>query len=60
MELYSKNSIYEKKCGAQNERVQMKRCEITDIKFRLLSKHLFQRTQQHGGCTKPLSNAKFM
>ena len=26
--------------------------EITDIKCGLLSKHLFQRTQQHGGCYK--------
>ena len=28
--------------------------EITDAKCGLLSKLLFQRTQQHGGCTKPL------
>ena len=34
--------------------------EITDIKFGLFSKHLFQRTQQHGGSTKPLSNDKFV
>ena len=30
--------------------------EITDTKCGLLSKHLFQRTQQHGGLTKPLVN----
>ena len=30
--------------------------EITDIKYRLLSKHLFQRR----GCTKPLGNDKFV
>ena len=34
--------------------------EITDIKWRPLSKHLFQRTQQHGDCTRPLGNAKFV
>ena len=28
--------------------------EITDIKCGFLSKHLFQRTQQHGSCKKPL------
>ena len=32
--------------------------EIMDIKYGLLSKHLFERTQQHGGCTKPLGNYK--
>ena len=34
--------------------------EIMDIKCRPLAKHLCQRTQQHGGCTKPLDSAKFM
>ena len=34
--------------------------EITDIKCGLLSKHLFQRTQHHGGFTKPLGNDKFV
>ena len=34
--------------------------EITDIKCGLLSKHLFERTQQHGGCTMPLGNNKFV
>ena len=33
--------------------------KIVHIKCGLLSKHLFQRTQQHGGCTKPPSNDKF-
>ena len=32
----------------------------TDIKCRPLSKHLLQRTQQHGDCTKPLSNGEFL
>ena len=34
--------------------------EITDIKYKTFSKHLFQRTQQHGDCTKPLGSAKFV
>ena len=34
--------------------------EIMDVKYGLLSKHLFQRTQQHGGYTKPLGNDKFV
>ena len=34
--------------------------EITDIKCRLLSKHLFQGTQEHGGFTKPLGNDKLV
>ena len=34
--------------------------EITDIKCDLLSKNLFERTQQHGGCTKPLGNDRFV
>ena len=34
--------------------------EITDINCGLLSKHLFQRTQQHGGLNKPLGNDKFV
>ena len=34
--------------------------EIMDIKSGLLSKHLSQRTQQHGDCTKPLGNDKFL
>ena len=34
--------------------------EIMDIKCGLLSKHLSQRTQQHGDCTKPLGNDKFL
>ena len=34
--------------------------EITDINCGLLSKHLLQRTQQHGSFTKPLGNDKFM
>ena len=29
-----------------------------DIKWGLLSKHWFERTQQHDGCTKPLGNDK--
>ena len=33
--------------------------EMKDIKCGLLSKHLFQRTQQHAGYTKPLDNNKF-
>ena len=33
--------------------------ELTDIKRGPFSKHLFQRTQQHGGCTKPLGSDKF-
>ena len=32
--------------------------EIMDIKWRPFSKHLFQRMQQHGDCTKSLGNAK--
>ena len=34
--------------------------EITDIKYGLLSRHLSQRTQQHGDCTKPLDNKTFV
>ena len=34
--------------------------EITDVKYGLFSKHLFQRTQHHGGFTKPLGNDKFV
>ena len=34
--------------------------EVTDIIYRLLSKHLFQRTQEHDGCTKPLGNDTFV
>ena len=34
--------------------------ETTDIKYGLLSKHLFERTQQHGGCTKPQGNDLFV
>ena len=34
--------------------------KITDIKCGLLPKHLFQRTQQHGGCIKPVGNNKFV
>ena len=34
--------------------------ELTNIKFELFSKHFSQRTQQHGDCTKPLSNDKFV
>ena len=34
--------------------------EITHIKQGLLSKHLFQRAQQNGGCRKPLGDAKFV
>ena len=33
--------------------------ETTDIKCGPLSKYLFQRTQQHGSCTKPLGNDRF-
>ena len=33
--------------------------KITDVKCGLLSKHLFQRTEQHGGFTKPLGSNKF-
>ena len=31
-----------------------------DIKFGFLLKHLFERTQQHCSCTKPLGNDKFV
>ena len=34
--------------------------DITNIKCRFFSKQLFQRTQQHGGCTKHLRNDKFV
>ena len=34
--------------------------KIRDIKWRLLSKHWFQKEQEHGSCTKPLNNDKFM
>ena len=34
--------------------------EKVDLKCRLLSKHLSQRTQQHGDCNKPLVNDKFV
>ena len=34
--------------------------EITDIKCRAVSKYFYQRTQQHGGCTKPLRSVKFL
>ena len=34
--------------------------KITDIKCGLLSKHLFQRTQQHGYCIKPKGDEKFV
>ena len=34
--------------------------EIRDIKCGLLSKYLLQKTQQYGGCTKPLGNDKFV
>ena len=34
--------------------------EITDIKWKNISKHLLQRTQQFGGCTKPLGNNKLV
>ena len=34
--------------------------ETTDIKLGLLSKHLFERTQQHGNCTKPLGSDLFV
>ena len=33
--------------------------EMTDMKCRLFSKHLFTTTQQHGSCIKPLGNDKF-
>ena len=33
--------------------------EITGIKCRPVSKHLCERTQQHGDCTKPMGSAKF-
>ena len=32
--------------------------EITNIKYRHLPKHLFQRAQQHGTCKTPLDNNK--
>ena len=32
--------------------------EITDIKCRRLSKHLFQTMRKHGGCNKALRNDK--
>ena len=34
--------------------------EIAAIKYGVLSKHLFQRTQQNGGCSKPQGNNKFV
>ena len=34
--------------------------KTVDIKWGHLSKHLFERTQQHGGCSKPLGNVKFV
>ena len=34
--------------------------EITDTKCGLLLKHLLHRTQQHGGCTKPLADDIFV
>ena len=34
--------------------------ETMDIKYGLLSKHLFERTQQHGGGTKPLGKDLFV
>ena len=34
--------------------------EMTDIKWGLLSKLLFQRAQQHVGCTKPQGNDRFL
>ena len=34
--------------------------EITDKKCGLLSKQLFQRTQQHDGCSKLLGNDKYV
>ena len=34
--------------------------EATGTKYGLLSKHLFERTQQHDGCTKPQGNDLFM
>ena len=34
--------------------------EIINIKYGLLSAHFFQGMQQHGGCTKPLVNDKFV
>ena len=34
--------------------------EIMDIKYRLHSKHLFQRTQKLDGYEKPLCNHKFV
>ena len=34
--------------------------EIMDVKCELLSKHLFERKQQHDSCTKPLGNDKFV
>ena len=32
--------------------------EITNIKYRHLPKHLFQKTQQHDSCKTPLVNNK--
>ena len=32
--------------------------EITEIKYELLLKHLFQRTEQHGGSTIALGNGE--
>ena len=34
--------------------------EVTDIKYGLLSKYLFHRTQQHGGCKKPQGYDQFV
>ena len=34
--------------------------EITEIKYRLFSKHFFQRTQQHGISKKALGNDEFI
>ena len=34
--------------------------ETTDTKYGLLPEHLFERTQQHGSCTKPQGNNLFV
>ena len=34
--------------------------EITDIKYGLASKYLFQRMQRHNSCRKALGNNKFL
>ena len=44
---------YEQHCNVIVEITHIKKCKLP-------SKHLFQRTQQHGGLTKPLSNNKFV